>query len=161
LIQLSPSICSAQVNIIEHISSSISRYDNTHRRLTQSRIVKRLGTSICSSLDAGSCCASNSKGKCAPAAKAEQFEIAAERRRELFALDHLQDVSLIKEENLSPSPGSGLQSAQARIEAYDTAHLAGTHAIGVMVVVEDGAPVKRNIELLESWALKRTMILVH
>lgn len=71
------------------------------------------------------------------AAKAERFEEAALRRRELFALDHLQDVSLLKSESGVRSPESGL-----RIEAYDTAHLAGTNAIGVMVVVEDGAPTK-------------------
>jgi excinuclease ABC subunit C len=31
-----------------------------------------------------------------------------------------------------------------RIEAYDTAHLAGTNAIGVMTVSEDGLPLKKE-----------------
>ncbi len=70
------------------------------------------------------------------AAKEERFEDAAEIRRELYALDHVQDVSLIKEDR---QEGTGM-----RIEAYDTAHLAGTNAIGVMVVVEDGAPEKKS-----------------
>ena len=35
-------------------------------------------------------------------------------------------------------------STESRIEAYDTAHLAGTNAIGVMTVVADGAPSKRD-----------------
>ena len=69
------------------------------------------------------------------AAKAEAFEEAAELRRELFALDHIQDVSLVKEEH-----GGSL----GRIEAYDTAHLAGTNAVGVMVVLEDGVPAKKE-----------------
>ena len=67
----------------------------------------------------------------------ERFEDAGECKRQLFALDHVQDVSLIKDENvhdvLSP-----------RIEAYDTAHISGTNAIGVMVVVESGLPVKKE-----------------
>jgi excinuclease ABC subunit C len=75
------------------------------------------------------------------AAKGERFEDAAARRRELFSLDHIQDVSLIKDENLDDMRGA---RPPMRIEAYDTAHLAGTNAIGVMTVVEDGAPVKRE-----------------
>ena len=73
------------------------------------------------------------------AAKEEHFENAAERRRELFALDHIQDVSLIKDES---TENSRKQSGNIRIEAYDTAHLSGTNAIGVMTVIESGTPVK-------------------
>ncbi len=72
------------------------------------------------------------------AASDERFEEAATARRQLFALDHIQDVSLIKDENMVRSERAG------RIEAYDTAHLAGTNAIGVMVVVEDGIPIKKE-----------------
>lgn len=73
------------------------------------------------------------------AATDERFEDAATARRQLFALDHIQDVSLVKDENLEDQSGRG---AGMRIEAYDTAHLSGTNAIGVMTVVIDGAPVK-------------------
>ncbi len=75
------------------------------------------------------------------AAKEERFEDAAEARRELFALDHIQDVSLIKDEHLDESRG---KPAGVRIEAYDTAHLSGTNAIGVMTVVVDGSPMKKD-----------------
>lgn len=75
------------------------------------------------------------------AAKDERFEDAAEARRQLFALDHVQDVSLIKDENLEESK---TRTNGIRIEAYDTAHLSGTNAIGVMVVVEDGMAVKKE-----------------
>jgi excinuclease UvrABC nuclease subunit len=71
------------------------------------------------------------------AAKEERFEDAAEIRRQLFALDHVQDVSLIKEEwNKSETA--------PRIEAYDTAHISGSNAIGVMTVVENGTPIKAD-----------------
>ncbi|MFM2330513.1 MAG: hypothetical protein RLZZ26_20 [Candidatus Parcubacteria bacterium] len=73
------------------------------------------------------------------AASEERFEDASTARRQLFALDHIQDVSLIKDENLN-----GSTTSASRIEAYDTAHLSGTNAIGVMTVVADGVPVKRE-----------------
>lgn len=77
------------------------------------------------------------------AAKEERFEDAIKARRQLSAFDHIQDVSLIKDENLeqNPSTNSG-QFASQRIEAYDTAHLSGTNAIGVMIVVENSTPAK-------------------
>ncbi len=73
------------------------------------------------------------------AAKEERFEEAAEALRARFALDHIQDVSLIKDENLADRD---TKLTGKRIEAYDTAHLSGTNAIGVMTVVVDGVPVK-------------------
>lgn len=74
------------------------------------------------------------------AAKEERFEEAAARRRELFALDHIQDVSLIKDEHTERTSSASFE----RIEAYDTAHLAGTNAIGVMTVLTDGVPNKKE-----------------
>jgi len=73
----------------------------------------------------------------ARSARAELFEEASEIKRELFALDHVQDVSLIKEENTK-------KNASGRIEAYDTAHLFGTNTIAVMTVLEDGVPNKKE-----------------
>ncbi|MFA6414853.1 MAG: UvrB/UvrC motif-containing protein [Candidatus Paceibacterota bacterium] len=78
------------------------------------------------------------------AAKEERFEDAAKARRELFALDHIQDVSLIKDENRYQNKPTVVGKFGYRIEAYDTAHLSGTNAIGVMTVVEDGTPVKKE-----------------
>lgn len=70
------------------------------------------------------------------AAKEERFEDAAELRRELYALDHVQDVSLVKEDRE--------EGGETRLEAYDTAHLSGTNAIGVMVVTTGGVPEKKS-----------------
>ena len=78
------------------------------------------------------------------AALEERFEDAAEARRELFALNHIQDISLIKDENRYPKDYAIAQSRGYRIEAYDTAHLAGTNAIGVMTVLEGGVPNKQE-----------------
>ncbi|MDP2816652.1 MAG: hypothetical protein Q8O19_08250, partial [Rectinemataceae bacterium] len=69
-------------------------------------------------------------------AKEERFEEAGIVRKQLFALDHIQDVALIKEDR-GDDQGP-------RIEAYDTAHISGTNAIGVMTVVENGVPVKKD-----------------
>lgn len=80
------------------------------------------------------------------AAKEERFEDALRARKQLFALDHIQDVSLIKDENLQGSTLAQNSQGQTsvRIEGYDTAHLAGTNAIGVMTVLIDGKPSKRD-----------------
>ncbi|MBU6323805.1 MAG: UvrB/UvrC motif-containing protein [Patescibacteria group bacterium] len=77
------------------------------------------------------------------AAKEERFEDAAIVRGQLFALDHIQDVSLIKDENLERARAHG-QEADARIEAYDTAHISGTDAVAVMTVLEGDSPAKRE-----------------
>ena len=76
------------------------------------------------------------KKQMSEAARQERFEDAARIRRELYALDHVQDVSLVKEERE--------ESGETRLEAYDTAHLSGTNAIGVMVVVASGSPEKKS-----------------
>ncbi|MBY0472873.1 UvrB/UvrC motif-containing protein [Patescibacteria group bacterium] len=72
------------------------------------------------------------------AAKTEDFEEAARLRGQIFALQHIQDVSLIKDEYRS----TGSTVGNTRIEAYDIAHMGGTSVVGVMVVVEDGHPNK-------------------
>ncbi|MFA6278937.1 MAG: UvrB/UvrC motif-containing protein [Candidatus Paceibacterota bacterium] len=94
------------------------------------------------------------------AAREERFEDAAVARRQLFALDHIQDVSLIKDENLWNPQGQGNTSRRGvtlplRIEAYDTAHLGGTNAIGVMTVVIDGAPVKKEYRTFRIRGIKK------
>lgn len=75
------------------------------------------------------------------AAKEEKFEEAGRLRSQLFALNHIQDVSLIRDEYRSPSTGLGTSSS-SRIEAYDVAHMGGSSHVGVMVVVENGEAQK-------------------
>lgn len=62
-------------------------------------------------------------------AKNHEFEEAGEIKKTIFALQHIQDVALMKRNN---------STAKLRIEAYDIAHLSGQNTVGVMVVIEDG-----------------------
>jgi excinuclease ABC subunit C len=66
-------------------------------------------------------------------AKVEMFEEAGRLKRTLYALEHIQDVALIKKDI------ERVESDEIfRIEAYDIAHISGTNVVGVMTVVEDG-----------------------
>ncbi len=69
------------------------------------------------------------------AAREERFEDATKLRGQLFALKHIRDISLIKQDRVGAV-------RQMRIEAYDVAHLGGTAAVGVMTVVEDDVAEK-------------------
>lgn len=75
------------------------------------------------------------------AAKDEQFEDAAIARRRIAALQHINDISLIKHESRFAT-GGAVQSRSSRIEAYDIAHTGGSETVGVMVAVEDAQPLK-------------------
>lgn len=70
------------------------------------------------------------------AARTEEYERAEVLRRQIEALEHIRDVSLIKDEHRI-APGGG-----TRIEAYDVAHTSGEETVGVMTVVAGGEPVK-------------------
>lgn len=67
-------------------------------------------------------------------AKSREFESAKQVRDTIFSLQHIRDVSLIKEEKDETKTGA----SNFRIEAYDAAHLSGTNNVGVMVVMENG-----------------------
>ncbi|MEK9131782.1 MAG: hypothetical protein AAB447_02650 [Patescibacteria group bacterium] len=67
-------------------------------------------------------------------AKKQQFEEAGKIKHTLFALEHIQDVALIGEDD-SQSDSSG---KPFRIESYDVAHTSGKNVVGVMTVVING-----------------------
>lgn len=70
-------------------------------------------------------------------AKKQQFEEAAKVRQQLFALQHIHDVALLKHS------WTEAELAQThRVEAYDVAHISGQHPVGVMVVVENNELAK-------------------
>ncbi len=73
-------------------------------------------------------------------AKEQEFEKAAKVRSTIYALNHIQDVSLIKKDRLTTDN----QQTTFRIEAYDIAHMSGKDTTGVMVVVEDGELSKQE-----------------
>ncbi|MFA6095133.1 MAG: GIY-YIG nuclease family protein [Candidatus Paceibacterota bacterium] len=72
-------------------------------------------------------------------AKKLEFEEAGEIKRTIFALEHINDIALIKEDVRIADAGSLM-----RIEAYDIAHLSGTHVVGVMTVIENGVLKKSD-----------------
>jgi excinuclease ABC subunit C len=69
------------------------------------------------------------------AAEGQRYEEAARYRRQIDALAHIKDVSLIKGERVSAGGG-------ARIEAFDVAHTGGTETVAVMTVVSGAETVK-------------------
>ncbi len=86
-------------------------------------------------------------------AKNMKFEEAGKIKKTIFALKHIQDVALLKADytlmsdlkspkrsDISDFPNLG----GFRIEAYDIAHISGTHTVGVMVVIEDGEVKKSD-----------------
>ncbi len=93
-------------------------------------------------------------------AKKKEFEKAGEIKKRIFALNHINDVVLIKEETFftsrdysnfsrftpeGPYTSKNLNNlASFRIEAYDVAHMGGKNMVGAMTVIEDGEVVKRE-----------------
>lgn len=91
-------------------------------------------------------------------AKMQEFEKAQDVKRILFALSHIQDVSLIKNSfHNAQIPGDTAEkNTQVRIEAYDIAHLSGTSMTGAFVVVEDGMPNKAEYRKFKIRTVKKS-----
>lgn len=70
-------------------------------------------------------------------AKEEKFEQAHIIKKKIFALQHIQDIALIKSDSRMYR-----DEKSVRIEAYDVAHHAGKDMVGVMTVVEGGEPAR-------------------
>ncbi len=92
-------------------------------------------------------------------AKKNEFEKAGEVKKRIFALEHINDVALIKEDTntsqelqsvsrFTPERPYAMKNfavpATFRIEAYDIAHMSGKNMVGVMTVVEDGEVAKNE-----------------
>ena len=100
-------------------------------------------------------------------ASKKEFEKAGVVKRKIFALHHINDIALIKDDIVLPQhiPGSNRlslprssDSSRAhtynfqqthtevlfRIEAYDIAHLGGSNTVGVMTVMENGMIAKNE-----------------
>ena len=81
----------------------------------------------------------NLMGEMKVAAKARRFEEAARLRNQMFALQHINDIALLKND-----PSVRKEKAGFRIEAYDVAHMSGKNMVGVMTVMEDGEIHKKE-----------------
>ncbi len=78
----------------------------------------------------------------------EKFEEAAHIRQTIFALNHIQDIAVLKRHDKLGDMRGGTPDSNSpagfRIEAYDVAHVSGAHTVGVMTVMRDGEPVKSS-----------------
>jgi excinuclease ABC subunit C len=72
-------------------------------------------------------------------AKVERFEAANAIKKRIFALNHIQDIALMKDDSRVYR-----DEKRVRIEAYDVAHLQGTDMVGVMTVIESGEAAKNE-----------------
>lgn len=70
-------------------------------------------------------------------AKEEKFEEASLVKKRIFALQHIQDIALIKADSKIYR-----DEKRIRIEAYDIAHMGGKDMVGVMTVMESGEVAK-------------------
>ncbi len=76
-----------------------------------------------------------------------RFEDAGRSKKLLYALDHINDIALIKKKNENNFTDDSQNSSTHqgfRIEAYDIAHISGTNVVGVMVASIDGELTKNE-----------------
>lgn len=66
----------------------------------------------------------------------QKFEQANLVKKQIFALSHINDVSLIKKNEKNYE--------NFRIEAFDIAHTMGESSVGVMIVIKDGNMIKND-----------------
>ncbi len=86
----------------------------------------------------------NLKKEMATASREEDFEKAARLRNQIFSLEHIQDVAVIKSDEIKNRTEKFGINVFGRIEGYDISNISGTSATGSMVVFENGKPNKNE-----------------
>lgn len=71
-------------------------------------------------------------------AKKEKFEEADKVKRQIFALTHINDISLMKKDYVF----ARFSTSDVRVEAYDISHIGGDHMVASMVVFINGVSKK-------------------
>ncbi len=77
-----------------------------------------------------------------------RYEGAQELKRQIFSLEHIQDVSLITRDDTDifvarhATRDEPYINAMGRVEGYDISNISGTSSVGSMVVFEGGKPAK-------------------
>jgi excinuclease ABC subunit C len=77
--------------------------------------------------------------------KEKKFEQAAAYRNKIYFLEHIQDVAILKREDVDVDKikmGEGTVNLFGRIEGYDVSNISGTSTVASMVVFQQGAPAK-------------------
>jgi excinuclease ABC subunit C len=85
------------------------------------------------------------------ASKKLNFELANEKKRQILALKHIQDVALISQTEILPKT-----EIQKRIEGYDISNLGGKEAVGSMVVFINHLPAKKEYRLFKIKTVQNT-----
>jgi len=70
-------------------------------------------------------------------ASKQEFEEAERIKKQIFALEHINDIALLQHETYTTKESF-------RIEAFDIAHLQGENMVGVMTVMEHGELQKKS-----------------
>lgn len=81
------------------------------------------------------------------ASKQLAFEQAEKLKRQIFALQHIQDIALISESDMGHKIWDMRQETrdkELRIEGYDISNISGTSAVGSMVVFRGNQPDKNE-----------------
>ncbi len=78
------------------------------------------------------------------ASKEKRFEDAAGFRNRIFSLEHIQDIAVIRKEDMQNTISHPAANIFGRIEGYDISHISGTSMVASMVVFENGAPAKQE-----------------
>ncbi len=86
----------------------------------------------------------NLKKEMATASRQENFEEAAQLRNQIFSLEHIQDVAVIKSDEAKNRIEKFGINIFGRIEGYDISNTSGTSATGSMVVFENGKQNKNE-----------------
>ncbi len=102
------------------------------------------------------------------AAKALEFERAEQLKRQVFALEHIQDIALITRDDMRSAPRRFVPKSRAplRIEGYDISNISGTSAVGSMVVFANGVPERssyrkfrvRSVEGADDYAMLKEVL---
>ena len=74
------------------------------------------------------------------AAKEERFEEAARLRNRLYALMHINDVSVITSDDPAAAASEEIVNVFGRVEAYDISNIGDTEIVGVMTASWEGLP---------------------
>jgi len=82
--------------------------------------------------------------------KAEEFEEAEKLRRQIFALQHIEDVALISEDVREEAVPN------YRIEGYDISNISGDAAVGSMVVFAGDRPDKNQYRKFKIKTIKQS-----
>lgn len=91
------------------------------------------------------------KEKMKEASDKKEFERAEEIKKQIFALQHIRDASLISNPDISKFKNI----SSLRIEGYDISNISGTSAVGAMVVFKGNKPNKSQYRKFKIKTIKK------